>query len=70
MTIVSDSPSCGITYDCHSDNYKLSIKLLNRRGKRKVEGEEGSVTSHLNSDVIVGLETATDFNKRLMLWTK
>jgi hypothetical protein len=43
----------------------LSIKLLKRRGKRKAEGKEGSVPSHLNSDVIVGWEKATEFNKRL-----
>ncbi len=43
----------------------MSIKLLNRRGKRKVEGKEGSVTSLLDSDVIVGWEKATEFNKRL-----
>jgi hypothetical protein len=28
LTIVSDAPSCCINYDCHSDNSKMSLMLL------------------------------------------
>ncbi len=28
MTIVTDAPGCGITYDCHSDNSEVSFMLL------------------------------------------